>query len=68
MKDELPNNNGVRTITDVLCVAINSNIQTAHDKGYRNNAEHIRAVIKKLEDLFIIQTTTYESTLNDGVS
>lgn len=51
--DELPNGDGCKCLTIAFVSAIANNIHYAHEKGYRDSAEHLRYVIAKLEDQFI---------------
>lgn len=52
-KDDLPNADGCLSITLALVNAIANNIHYAHEEGYRDSAEHLRYIIKKLEEQFI---------------
>jgi hypothetical protein len=56
MENDLPTQEGCYALTETLCLGLIANIHLAHQKGYRDSAEHLRAIIQKLEDGFIEQT------------
>lgn len=62
MKD-LPNKEGSSIITDVLVSGLIGNIHMAHQKGWRDSAEHLRHIIKQLEDQFILQANIGEGRM-----
>jgi hypothetical protein len=49
----MPNKEGCKAITETLIQGIIANIHFAHQKNYRDSAEHLRDIIKKLEEGFI---------------
>lgn len=59
----LPNALGCKVVTETLVNALASNIHNAHQKGWKDSAEHLREIIKKLEDRFIDQVEIFEGTM-----
>lgn len=49
------NNDGCNAITETLIQGLVANVHTMHQKKYRDSAEHLRDIIKKLEDGFVRQ-------------
>jgi hypothetical protein len=49
----LPNKEGCKAITETLIQGLVANIHFAHQKNYRDSAEHLRDIIRKIEDGFI---------------
>jgi hypothetical protein len=54
---------GSKIVTATLVAALSSNIHLAHQNGYQDSAEHLRHIIKKLEDFFIQSPAISTSTL-----
>lgn len=69
-EDEYPNQQGCALITRTLVSALSGNIKVAHQKGYINDAAHLRAAIKQLEEMFVIPDTEIiyvdEKEVNNG--
>jgi hypothetical protein len=57
----LPTAEGHRALTQCFVQGLIGNIHTAHQKGFRNDAEHLRYVISELERGFIQIATIGES-------
>jgi hypothetical protein len=53
VNNDIPTKNGVKAITKVLVQGLVANIHSAHQKGLKNDAEHLREVIADLEQGFI---------------
>lgn len=51
-ENNLPNKEGSIAVTSVLVHALVGNIHMAHEKGYRDSAEHLRFIIEELEKGF----------------
>lgn len=51
--DGIPNEDGQETISQVLIMALSSNIHAAHQLGQRDSAEHLRWAISELERAFV---------------
>lgn len=49
----MPNNAGVRVLTDMMIRGLIGNIHFAHTREYWNSAEQLRYIINELEDGFI---------------
>ena len=49
---------GVMLSTNALIEGLNGNIHYAHNKGYRDSAEHLRYIIDQLERRFVAIVTT----------
>lgn len=62
MKDGLPNADGAKALSNILVQGLIANIHNAHQRGFHNDAEHIRFVISELERGFIEIVKTGEST------
>lgn len=56
-ENEFPNQHGCELITKTLVSALSGNIKVAHEKGYKNDAQHLRSIISQLEDMFVIPNT-----------
>ncbi len=44
---------GVKLITELLVNGLNINIQGAHQRGIVDSAKHLRAIVQRLEELFV---------------
>ena len=53
LEDGLPNERGCKAITSVLVAGLVANIHTCHQKGFKDSAEHLREIIKQLEEGFV---------------
>lgn len=51
-EEELPNKEGSIVVTTILVHGLIGNIHMAHEKGYRDSAEHLRWIIGELEKGF----------------
>jgi len=60
--DFCPTEAGCLAITDVLVQSLIGNIHYAHESNFINDAEHLRSIIKKLEDGFVSITNVDKST------
>lgn len=52
-KEDLPTANGSNVLSNVLIQGLVGNIHLAHEKGYRDSAEHLRWIISELERGFV---------------
>lgn len=52
-KDDLPTKAGVQALTQCFVQGLAANIHFAHQKEYRDSAEHLRYIISELERAFI---------------
>lgn len=52
-EDDLPTAAGVKALTNVFIQGLVGNIHHANEKGYWNDAEHIRYIISELERGFV---------------
>lgn len=59
--DQLPNANGAKTLTVAFINGLSGNIHYAHQKGYWNDAEHLRYIISELEKQFVAHAKVYDS-------
>jgi hypothetical protein len=48
-ENNLPNKDGSFVLSNILVHGLIGNIHMAHDKGYRDSAEHLRWIIGELE-------------------
>ena len=48
-KDGLPTQEGSKAMTNVFIQGLVANIHAAHDRGFRNDVEHLRYIIAELE-------------------
>jgi hypothetical protein len=48
----IPTKEGSHVLTNIFVQGLIGNIHAAHDKGYRDGAEHLRYIIEKLEEGF----------------
>ncbi len=60
-KDEMPTAAGSKAITQCFVQGLIGNIHYAHQKGMRNDAEHLRYIISELERGFVTNANVYES-------
>lgn len=54
-KEGLPTEKGSEVLTSTLVEGLIGNLHMAHQKGWRDSAEHLRYIIEKLETGFIAQ-------------
>ena len=52
-KEDLPTEAGSKVLSNVLVQGLVGNIHLAHEKGFRDSAEHLRWIISELERGFI---------------
>lgn len=52
-KEDLPTEAGSKVLSNVLVQGLVGNIHMAHEKGFRDSAEHLRWIISELERGFI---------------
>lgn len=52
-KEEYPTEEGVKTLTNAFIQGLVGNIHYAHQKNYRDSAEHLRFIISELERGFV---------------
>ena len=60
-KESLPNKDGSNAISNVLIQGLVANIHMAHEKGFRDSADHLRWIISELERGFV-QVTNVEKS------
>lgn len=60
-KEDLPTEAGSKTLSNVLIQGLIGNIHLAHEKGFRDSAEHLRWIISELERGFIEVTNVEQS-------
>lgn len=60
--DHLPTAEGSKVLSNVLVQGLVGNIHAAHDRGYRDSAEHLRWIIAELERGFAAVAITRKST------
>ena len=60
-KDDLPTNVGSKTLSNVLIQGLVGNIHMAHEKGFRDSAEHLRWIISELERGFVTVANVEQS-------
>lgn len=58
---DLPTEKGSQVLTNVLIQGLIGNIHMAHQKGYRDSAEHLRFIIAELERGFLQVANVEES-------
>lgn len=61
-KEGLPTGPGVKTLSNVFVQGLIGNIHHAHQKGFWNDADHLRYIISELERGFVQITKTDTST------
>lgn len=52
-ENDLPTKDGSKVLTNVFVQGLIGNIHQAHEKGYWNDAEHLRYIISELERGFV---------------
>jgi hypothetical protein len=52
-KEDLPTAAGSKVLSNVLVQGLIGNIHMAHEKGFRDSAEHLRWIISELERGFV---------------
>ena len=62
-KNDLPTKAGSQALTQGFVQGLLGNIHYAHEKGYRDSAEHLRYVISELERGFIQVATISETKM-----
>lgn len=62
-KRGLPTKMGSHALTNAFVQGLIGNIHHAHQKGYKNDAEHLRYIIEQLERGFIAIAETGEGTM-----
>lgn len=60
----LPTKGGSHALTQAFVQGLVGNIHHAHQKGYRDSAEHLRYIIAELERGFINVATAGEGTMD----
>ena len=60
-KESLPNKDGSNAISNILIQGLVANIHMAHQKGFRDSADHLRWIISELERGFV-QVTNVEKS------
>ena len=61
-KDDMPNENAAKALTQAFVQGLVGNIHYAHQKDYWNDADHIRYVIEELKKGFVRIANVYPST------
>lgn len=59
--DDLPTKEGSRVLSNVLIQGLVGNIHLAHEKGFRDSAEHLRWIISELERGFVTVANVEQS-------
>src|SRR6478609_11792101 len=62
IEDELPTKDGSFALSNVLVQGLIGNIHLAHERGWRDSAEHLRWIIAQLEQGFAAVCDVEEST------
>ena len=52
-QEGIPNEMGSKALTHCLIQGLVANIHYAHDNGLKDSAEHLREIIRELEDGFV---------------
>jgi len=60
-KEDLPTEAGSKVLSNVLVQGLVGNIHLAHEKGFRDSAEHLRWIISELERGFVEVTNVEQS-------
>jgi hypothetical protein len=60
--DDLPTKGGADALSMVLVQGLVGNIHYAHEKGFKDSAEHLRWIIHELEEGFAAVTDIKKST------
>lgn len=61
--DDLPTKEGVKPLTQCFIQGLVANIHASHEKGYWNDAEHLRYIITELQRGFVEISNISESTM-----
>jgi hypothetical protein len=61
---ERPTKEGSRALTQALVQGLIGNIHNAHQKGWRDSAEHLRYVIQELEKGFVQVADVKDGTMD----
>ena len=61
LDDGLPTDEGSKVLSNVLIQGLVANIHMAHEKKFRDSAEHLRWIISELERGFVEVTNIEES-------
>jgi hypothetical protein len=62
-KDDLPNQEGSKVLSNVLIQGLVGNIHLAHNNEWRDSAEHLRWIISELEKGFVAIANVEKTTL-----
>jgi len=60
-KEDLPTQDGSKVLSNVLVQGLIGNIHLAHEKGFRDSAEHLRWIISELERGFVAVANVKQS-------
>ena len=60
-KENLPTEAGSKVLSNVLIQGLVGNIHMAHEKGFRDSAEHLRWIISELERGFVTVANVEQS-------
>ncbi len=60
-KEDLPTEAGSKVLSNVLVQGLVGNIHLAHERGFRDSAEHLRWIISELERGFITVANVEQS-------
>jgi len=60
-KEDLPTEAGSKVLSNVLVQGLVGNIHMAHEKGFRDSAEHLRWIISELERGFVTVASVEQS-------
>lgn len=66
-EEDLPNKEGSLIVTNILVHGLIGNIHMAHEKGFRDSAEHLRWIIAELERGFASVAEVKKGTFNNNV-
>lgn len=61
----LPTAAGSQALMEVLTLGLINNIKNAHERGFKNDAQHLREIVKILEDGFIAHAETGDGTFSE---
>jgi len=61
LEDGLINANGSKALANVLIQGLVGNIHMAHEKGFRDSADHLRWIISELERGFVAVANVEQS-------
>jgi len=65
LENDLPTKEGFKVLSNILIQGLVGNIHQAHERGFRNDAEHLRWVISELERGFVAIAEVGVSTFKD---